>query len=359
MKPTIKTPLKVLLVVFQMLAYVIQSSAQDIHFSQFTMTPILLDPSQAGKFGGDQRAIVNYRDQWSSVMNNSFRTYGVSFDMHLNKKAKKDNFFGIGLTAFSDKAGGISLGTTILNVSLAYHVRMNQSSYFSAGAKAGIIQNSLTPSQLRFDNQFDGSGHNESLSSGEDFNQRSLLNPDFAIGLSYTWGTNTSDKVISNNGFDGKKMNIGFAAHHVSSPDYSYLEPQTDNLNLKYILHANTSFGIHETNTAIQPSGFIQYQEGATNIVLGTFFRYNLKEKSKYSQFSNGAAMSVGIHYRISDAIIPSILIEMGSIAIGVSYDINVSGLSTATGGQGGYEFSIRYVNPNPFGGRKSQSRFF
>ncbi len=28
---------------------------QDIHFSQFTMTPMLLDASQAGKIGGDVR----------------------------------------------------------------------------------------------------------------------------------------------------------------------------------------------------------------------------------------------------------------------------------------------------------------
>jgi len=33
--------------------------AQDIHFSQFTMIPMLLDPSQAGK-GNDQRAIINF-----------------------------------------------------------------------------------------------------------------------------------------------------------------------------------------------------------------------------------------------------------------------------------------------------------
>ena len=30
---------------------------QDIHFSQFTMTPLLLDASQAGKIGGDMRVI--------------------------------------------------------------------------------------------------------------------------------------------------------------------------------------------------------------------------------------------------------------------------------------------------------------
>lgn len=334
-------------------------AAQDIHFSQFTMTPLQLDPSQAGKFGGDQRAIINYRDQWSSVTNNPFRTYAASFDMHLNKKASKDNFFGVGLTAYRDKVGDIALGTSILNLSIAYHIKIDESSRLSAGIKAGLIQNSLNPSQLRFDNQFDGSGHNEALSTGETFENTSLLNPDFGIGLSYNWGDNTRDQVISDNGFDGKKVNVGLAVHHVARPDYSFLESQADRLSLKYLLHANTSFGLGGLNMAIQPSGFFQYQEGATNFVVGSFFRYNLKEKSKYTQFSNGAALSVGFHYRVADALIPSILIEMGSMTFGVSYDLNISGLSAASSGQGGYEISIRYINPNPFAGRKSQARFF
>jgi len=125
------------------------------------------------------------------------------------------------------------------------------------------------------------------------------------------------------------------------------------------VLHTNTSFGIGGINMAIQPSGFIAYQQKATDILLGSYFRYNLKEKSKYSHFSNGAALSLGIHYRFGDAFIPSFLLEMGSFAFGVSYDMNVSGLSAASNGQGGYELSIRYVSPNPFGTKKTSARFF
>src|SRR3990167_9109700 len=80
--------------------------AQDIHFSQFTMTPLNLDPSQAGKFGGDTRAIINYRDQWSSVSSNPFKTYGAMFDMPFSN-GKKDNFFGGGISVYSDKAGDL------------------------------------------------------------------------------------------------------------------------------------------------------------------------------------------------------------------------------------------------------------
>ncbi|PIZ05689.1 MAG: hypothetical protein COY57_05940, partial [Flavobacteriales bacterium CG_4_10_14_0_8_um_filter_32_5] len=254
------------------------------------MTPLLLDPSQAGK-GNDQRAIINYRNQWSSVAS-PFKTYGFSYDTHFNKKQKKDNFFGTAISVYSDKAGDIDLGLTILNLSLAYNIKLNQESFLSAGLQGGFMQSSLSDANLRFQSQFDGEGHNGTLNSGENFANTSFFEPDFALGVSYYYASNgMSAKVISNNGFDGQKVNVGVAIHHVASPNFSFLEENTDNLNFRYVLHTNTSFGIGGINMAIQPSGFIAYQQKATDILLGSYFRYNLKEKSKYSHFSNGAAL--------------------------------------------------------------------
>lgn len=337
----------------------LRMQSQDLHFFQFTMTPLQIDPSQSGKFRGDQRAIINYRDQWSSIMTRPFRTYGLSFDMPFNTGGGNDHFFGIGLTAFSDKAGEISLGTSVVNVNIAYHLKVTQSSYLSAGLKAGIRQNSIDVANLRFDSQFDGSGHNAALPSGEVIEKNSFFKPDFSAGVSYSFGTNTSSDAINNNGYSGKKINVGFAAHHVSAPDYSFLEGNNDRMNLKYVFYALTSFGIGNTNLAIQPSGYVLLQEGATNMVAGSYFRYTLKEQSKYTGAFKGSALSIGAHYRLRDAFIPSVLIETGSLAFGISYDINLSGLAKVTNGNGGLEFSIRYINPNPFSKRKNQARFF
>tara|TARA_B100000809_G_C15109312_1_gene519959 strand:- start:572 stop:1639 length:1068 start_codon:yes stop_codon:yes gene_type:complete len=355
MKTTARITLLTVMI-FYFLLSAFNCKAQDIHFSQFTMTPLQLDPSQAGKFGGDHRAIINYRDQWSSVTNNPFRTYGASFDMPINKK---DNFFGLGVSAYSDKAGEASFGLTVFNLTVAYHIKLDNKSYLSAGVKLGGVQHSLNENKLRFDSQFDGSGHNNNLASGENFSNTSFLKPDFSVGVSYSFGDNNSSQVINNGGFGGKKVNMGAAVHHVASPNFYFLDEGTDKLNFRYMLHTNTSFGVSGTNMAIQPSGIISYQQKATDVVLGTYFRYNLKEDSKYTKFSNGAAISLGVHYRFGDAFIPSILIETGSFAFGVSYDLNLSGLSASSNGQGGYEISIRYLSPNPFGRRKSRARFF
>ena len=121
MKIRVKITLLIVIITSYFLLSTFNCIAQDIHFSQFTMTPMLLDPSQAGK-GNDQRAIINYRNQWSSVAT-PFKTYGFSYDTHFNKQQKKDNFFGLGLSVYSDKAGDINLGLTTLNISLAYHIK--------------------------------------------------------------------------------------------------------------------------------------------------------------------------------------------------------------------------------------------
>ena len=60
-------------------------------------------------------------------------------------------------------------------------------------------------------------------------------------------------------------------------------------------------------------------------------------------------AIAVGTLYRVGDAAIPSVLIEVGSFALGVSYDVNISGLNSVSNGKGGIEIVLRFVNPNPF----------
>src|SRR5574337_1149725 len=84
--------------------------AQDIHFSQLTETPLLLNPANAA-LGHEMMAVINYKDQWKSVTPNPFKTFNVSYDMAFMKR-QNGNHLGIGLDFFSDKAGDASMSTT-------------------------------------------------------------------------------------------------------------------------------------------------------------------------------------------------------------------------------------------------------
>ena len=75
-------------------------SSQDIHFSQFYMSPLNLNPAMTGVMNGNVRLTGNYRNQWASVLRDkSFRTYSVSYDQRF--AVGRNDFFGVGGTVCS------------------------------------------------------------------------------------------------------------------------------------------------------------------------------------------------------------------------------------------------------------------
>lgn len=86
------------------------------------------------------------------------------------------------------------------------------------------------------------------------------------------------------------------------------------------------------------------------------FFYYYVS----YNLIFIGSMFFYKMNHSCYDALSPALMIEMGSLAIGISYDVNVSGLKSVSRGMGGPEIMIKYINPNPFGYKtRSQSRFF
>ena len=62
-----------------------QLHAQDIHFSQLTMSPLTYNPAMTGRFFGDMRGLANYKNQWQNV-GSPYTTYAVAYDMKVNQK---------------------------------------------------------------------------------------------------------------------------------------------------------------------------------------------------------------------------------------------------------------------------------
>jgi type IX secretion system PorP/SprF family membrane protein len=321
------------------------SHAQDIHFSQYYESPLTLNPALTGAFSADHRFIANYKTQWASITN-PYTTYAFSYDVGLMKKKLTTGFLGLGVNFFSDKAGDSQFGTTKADLSIAYHLTVGVSSYLSAAIQGGYTQNSMNQDALYWDNQYDGSGgFNTSLPSGENIGVQSFSNADLSAGILYSYYAPETN-ATSNDGF---KFNIGAAFYHVTAPKHSFYELLDEQLYTKYCVHGRASIGLFSTNTAIIPS-FAYFRQGpAQEINVGTNFRFMLKEESKYTGFIKEAALSIGAHYRVADAISPQILLEVSNYAIGCSYDVNTSTLKRASNGRGGFEIMIRYMNPNPF----------
>ena len=316
---------------------------QDIHFSQFNESPLLENPALAGSFNGDQRAIINYKDQWRSVTK-PYQTMAVAFDAGVLREKFKSGYFGIGAFVYNDKAGDTKLSTTNVNLAISYHIYLNDFSNLAAGIQGGYGQRSINSSNCQWDSQYDGTGYNTNLPSGETKSFDNYGYGDFGAGL--LWNYFSSDAGFKNKII--KKANAGISLYHINKPSYSFYNTNTEALNRKLVLYGMMSLRVTSDNNFTLIPSLIYYKQGACQeFNIGTMGRYKLIEGG--SGVIRDAAVSLGVFYRWEDAAVTVFQLEISSFALGISYDINTSGLKTVSSNKGGIEFSLRYVYPNPF----------
>lgn len=311
------------------------SIAQDIHFSQFDETPVLLNPANVG-VPHEVRVIANYKSQWQSV-NAPFKTIAVTVDGRLLKKKK--NHLGVGLDFFSDKAGAGQIKTTQINFSLSGMVLLNKSNLISAGLMAGYVQRAINTTSYSWGNQYDGLAYDASKQSGEMNTALNFNFVDFAGGIQYSYGSHEMYMTANN----AKRLNIGVAIFHPHQPAYSFYGDAT-RLYMKYVFHGDAAIGLKNTNIVLKPSYIVFLQGPTKEITPGLTAQYILQGDSKYTGIKKFMAISLGGYYRAKDAAIALIKFEYNSCAIGFSYDINLSQLKTVSNTKGGFEISLRYA---------------
>ncbi|NQX96429.1 MAG: PorP/SprF family type IX secretion system membrane protein [Flavobacteriales bacterium] len=331
-------------------------TAQDIHFTMYDAMPIITNPAAAGVFNGDVRGVLNYRNQWAGI-GNPYKTYAFMIDGGLFKNKWKNGYIGTGLNVYRDVAGTTNFGTTKISLALSSVVYLDDKNSGVVGLLGSWAQNSIDPNNLEWDSQFNGQFFDASAGSNETMTFESNNYFDFSAGLLWAYGTGA--KTLSSH--DEFSMKAGVAFYHVTRPSREVEFGDIDKLYSKLAFHTESHIGLSNTKLAFRPK-FIAYLQGPSREFSGgILFRYMLREESKYTGIFREMAISVGGYYRVGDAFAPSVEFEIASFAIGFSYDLNVSDLTAATGGNGGPEIFIRIINPNPFTygrGTRSSARF-
>lgn len=325
----------------------LNSFSQDIHFTQYVEAPLQINPALTGSFNGEQRAIINFRNQWAAF-GSPYKTYSLSFDAGLFKKKFKNAFLGAGLYVYSDNAGDIQFSTTQVNLSLAAHVSLNEQQSISAGLQGGFAQKAIKGNDLRWGNQYQNGAFDPTYDPGEPATFSSAGYGDFNIGIAWNFIKDAS--TLSSN--DNIWAKVGISYFHITRPKQA-LYILDDKLNSKYLLHAQGHIGLVNTNLGLRPSLLFMNQGKEREFTPGLLLRYMLSEGSKYTGLMKESAISVGAYYRSGDAIAPTLFIEYSNFAFGVNYDFNISKLKAATSGRGGVEVVLRYINPNPFTSQK------
>ncbi len=331
-------------------------SAQDIHFSQYNEAPLMINPALAG-VSYNYRASVLYKDQWRSVTV-PYVTYGGSFEArlklgawqkageHLTEIYKKAfRKLAGGLAFYSDRAGDGALSTIHGNASLSTRVQLDDYSFVAAGIQGGIIQKKVDFSKFIWPDQFVGTGYDTGVPSGENFNSSSFLHGDFSAGI--IWAYDRGEKAIRAN--NELRMDIGLAMYHINQPKQKWLGGSSEKLAPRTVIHSKCLFGIKNSTISFLPSIVFQLQGSQTELVFGSLMRYHFKDDSKFTGYIKATHAGFGVHYRNRDALVPSAFIEFGTVALGMSYDVNMSKLKTVSNMKGGFEVFLRFNGATPY----------
>jgi type IX secretion system PorP/SprF family membrane protein len=309
------------------------AGAQDIHFSQHWAAPISMNPAFTGKFGGLIRGTFNYRNQWFTIptLNSStpYQTIQASVDAQVLPTSRGgNNRLGVGGAFFNDKAGDGALQTNSGMVSVAYHQSVSRygNSHISFGIQAGVVSKRINFENLIFENQLNGNfGWNPSSPNGEPVAGRSALYPDVNIGVMF------SSRPKPNIAY-----NIGYAMHHVARPRETFLG-QDNYVERRHVVNGAIEISAgYENEWTVSPVFLFMMQANATLYHVGLGVNYQTQNPN--------LAIFGGGFYRVLDAAILNVGIELFNARVGVSYDINHSELRGASRAQGALELSLVYV---------------
>ena len=298
---------------FVLLCAAIHLAGQDAVYSQFYLSPTLLNPAFAGNTHSPFVS-VNYRNQWPGI-DRAYSTYSVSYDQQW-----KDNS-GVGIYVNSDNAGAGAIKTTKVAGIYAYKIRLNRETYLKGSIEAGYGQTSLDWQQLVFfdslDPQFGATSPGGVTIPSSEVPSTNLSRSFFDIGTGV---------LIYN-----PLWYAGLSLKHANSPTVDFIDDQTGRrgqLPSRFTLHGGMQISIEQgnrssTGTFISPNALISVQGDFWQVTAGAYV--NVDQVFGGVWYRQGGANG--------DAVIGSIGVKSGIFKIGYSYDYTISDLSIGSGG--------------------------
>ena len=315
-----------------------KANVQDLNFSQFYELPLLRNPALAGIFIGDIRVQSVYRNQWQSVTV-PYRTAGLSAEVNFPMN-DYGHYLTAGTQVLHDVAGDSKLTRTHLLPVLTYHAPLNgEEFYLSASLMGGMVNSSFDPTGLKWDDQFVNGQYNPNTTTRQVISQTGKNYWDIGGGIALSGPVTSAIDAYA-----------GIGLFHANNPTIAF---NSDDIRLgkKWAFNGGMTIQTSDWDRLtfyadyfIQKAGnkedSVTQKIGGQNVfMLGGFFTTDLQQYDTDDKVS----LSLGAVYRWADAIAPVIRLDMKKIAVGLSYDVNVSQLTKASGARGGFEFTLAY----------------
>jgi type IX secretion system PorP/SprF family membrane protein len=304
----------------------LESSAQDLHFSQFFNSPLLTNPANTGFIpDGDYRLGINYRNQWSAIMAVPYKTMSAFGDIQLMQNRDNTGWLGAGGLILRDVAGSGNLTSTKVYGSVAYHQMIDAGSLVSLGFNVGWANKNINVTNLKFPDQFDGKFFDHNLPTSATLDHNNIHYLDIQVGGNYAYFPNET-----------VYLNAGFSAMHVNRSRESFFNarPGMDNrIPVRWTGFINGSFMLND-QWIVNPNVYYSQQAKAYELTGGINAHYNLSGDGE-------KILIAGIYYRHQDAVIPMVGLGYKDLTFTFSYDVTISTLKQYNNSRGAFEFSL------------------
>ena len=315
--------------------------SQDLHFSQTSQTPLLINPAAAGVYDGWERVIINHRNQWLGA-GTQFMTTSVAADANFGKSRNNDKaHLGVGLMFNNDIGGDARFGNQTGSLSVSGILPMGRSGHtLSLGIQGGFGSRKADFSKLIFSSQWTGTQFDQTILSGEANGASSFTYADASAGLFYVFDGGKST-FRRNNDF---KFQFGVSGYHLNRPALKYTTISGERMLSKFVIHSSVISDIMDTDWSIDGS-IVQFFQGPhAETILGAIFKYRFKNGTKVTGNYQDAYIGFGSYFRFRDAVVPAVTLDWAGFKFGVSYDVTISSMQRAYSG-GSLEFSLSYTN--------------
>lgn len=298
--------------------------AQDIHYSQIERSPLNYNPALAGDFNATYRLVLNNKQQWNSFTN-GYKTFSGSIDTRRHI-AKKPIHIGTGILFNSDVAGDGNLGLMNIQIPLAIHYELaHMNTTISLGFMAGLNQYKVDLNKLTFGTDYNGHIFNPTQTASDPFGNNQLSFLDLSTGFNLLYGETNQTSA-----------QLGISYFHLNQPDVSFSGDRFNKLPGKVIIHALFTWPV-SSGAYVLPHLFYFNQGPYQEILAGAYYRIHPNNMQFHM-------LRAGFFYRGNDAVILKFGFDYLDYSIGLSYDFNISTLTKASNGMGGFEFSLIYL---------------
>jgi len=305
-------------------------TGQDLHFSNWTMSPLNLNPAQTGMFEGDGRLIFNYRSQWRSVQV-PYKTFSFGGDFKLNKSLVRGTTEALGVIFNHDASGDGKYTTTDFKVPFnhLFSFRRDSGLTIAFGVLAGVSNVKIDPNKLSYDRQWDGDAYNKALLNGENFELLSKTFADISLGT-----------VIRKKFSQQWLVNLGYGISHINTPNISFYNTKGITLRPRHNESLQLKYSFSNISSIMLEYYGNQQQKFRENLA-GISYYYTIQPIS-------GTTVNLGFFNRVGDALISTLGLQHHNMRLQGSYDYNYSPFKRATNGRGAFEISFIYIYAKP-----------